>query len=73
MCLRRGIRIGQLNIRADSMLAVNHVNGVWKCRNEKLVPLFMKVKKFGTPKSVQHVYRIHNKRADELANQGVLL
>lgn len=73
MCIRRGIRIGQLNIRADSMLAVNHVNGVWKCRDEKLVPLFMKVKKFGTPKSVQHVYRTHNKRADELANQGVLL
>jgi len=73
MCLRRGIRIDQLNIRADSMLAVNHVNGVWKCRDEKLVPLFMKVKKFGTPKSVQHVYRTHNKRADELANQGVLL
>lgn len=73
MCINRGIPIDRLNIRADSMLAVNHLTGVWKCRDEKLVPLFNKVKKFGDPKSIQHVYRTHNKRADQLANQGVCL
>lgn len=71
MCIEKCIPMSKLNIRADSMLAVNHLNGVWKCRDEKLVPLFTKVKRLGTPKSIQHVYRTHNKRADALANEAV--
>lgn len=65
------IDIKSVNLRADSMLAVNHLKGVWKCRHPNLLPLFSRVKKLGNFKSVEHVYRHNNKRADCLANMAI--
>ena len=65
------IALDKVNLRADSMLAMNHINGVWKCRHPNLIPLFNRVNKFGKFKSVQHVYRDKNKRADSLANMAI--
>lgn len=65
------IKLDTVNLRADSMLAMNHINGIWKCRHPNLLPLFNRVNKLGKFKSVQHVYRHHNKRADSLANMAI--
>lgn len=73
MCLDHAIPLSKVNLRADSMLAVNHLNGIWKARHPNIVPLFQKVKNMGVEKckSIQHVYRRYNTRADQLANQAV--
>ena len=73
MCMDHSIPFSKVNIRADSMLAVNQLNGVWKARHPNIIPLFQKVKNMGSSqcKSIVHVYRHHNKRADQLANQAV--
>ena len=73
MCMDHAIPFSKVNVRADSMLAVNHLTGVWKARHPNIVPLFQKVKAMGSDKckTIQHVYRRYNKRADELANQAV--
>ena len=65
------IDVKNVNLRADSMLAINHIKGVWKCRHPNLLPLFNNVKKVGDFKSTEHVYREKNKRADYLANMAI--
>jgi ribonuclease HI len=73
MCIDRAIPFSKVNVRADSMLAVNHLTGIWRARHPNIVPLFQKVNNMGIAKckSIQHVYRRYNTRADELANQAV--
>ena len=71
MCKQRDIHPTNLNIRADSMLVVNHINGIWKCRHPNLIPLLQLIKLSGPFKTVEHVYRNANKRADALANEAV--
>lgn len=71
MCKEKCIDTSKVNLRADSMLAMNHLNGVWKCRHPNLVPLFDRVKKLSSFLSVKHVYRDKNKRADQLANMAI--
>lgn len=70
MCKSLGIDTKNVHLRADSEMMIKQVLGIYKTRKENLVALFSKVKdvKF---KSVAHVYRENNKRADELANIGV--
>lgn len=64
----------RLNIFLDSQLIVRQVQGRYKVKNAGLKPLFSEVRRlldrldsFG----ISHVPREENKRADELANQGI--
>ena len=73
MCMDRAIPFSKVNVRADSMLAVNQLMGVWKVRHPNIIPLFQKVSNMGIAKckTIEHVYRQYNKRADALANLAV--
>ena len=65
---------GNLEIFLDSQLIVRQVLGQYKVKHPDLKPLFADVKalldKIPTW-SITHVPRAQNKRADELANQGI--
>ncbi|MCL2457657.1 MAG: ribonuclease HI family protein [Desulfobulbus sp.] len=65
---------GQLAIFLDSELIVRQVQGLYKVKNETLLPLFHQVRErldqFETW-SITHVPRAQNTRADQLANQGI--
>ena len=70
------MNIYNLIVHGDSMLIIKQMNNQYKVYSEKLIPLFTEAQelksKFFLIKFV-HVYRTHNKRADELSNMGLLL
>jgi ribonuclease HI len=61
----------RLVVRGDSKLAINQVNGVWRCNKDHLIPLRDRVvelkAEFGTCE-LMHVRRNENKVADALSN-----
>jgi len=70
ICQSLNIDTRNVNLRADSQLMVKQLTGNYKARNEGIKKLYEKAKKFQF-KTIEHVYREHNKRADELSNIGV--
>ena len=63
-----------LEIRLDSELIVRQLQGRYQVKNEMLKLLFAEVKSLLARLeswSVTHVPRAQNKRADQLANQGI--
>ena len=70
--LELGVR--ELDIRADSMLAMMQLKGEWKLKNEGLRPLFAKarelVAKFDRV-TFQHIPREQNGAADEMSNRAI--
>jgi ribonuclease HI len=70
LCQSLNIDTRTVNLRADSQLMVKQLLGNYKARNESIKKLYEKAKKFQF-KSIEHVYRENNKRADELSNIGV--
>ena len=68
--------INHLHVKGDSMLVLKHMKGEYKVSSPRLKPLYVRAKvlekRIGNV-SYGHVYRQHNKRADELANQGLLM
>jgi len=63
--------IKNVSICGDSLLVINQINDIYKVKNTKLIPLYQKVielKAYFDYIDFNHVYREHNKRADELAN-----
>lgn len=58
------------------MLVLKHMKGEYKVCSPRLKPLFVRAKilekRIGNV-IYEHVYRENNKRADELANQGLLM
>ena len=74
--LNRAIQenIKQITVIGDSLLIIQQMNGTYKV-NDKLKPYFITAKNLETHFDhiiYQHAYRQQNKRADELANQGLL-
>ncbi len=69
--LRQGAT--EIDIFSDSELLVRHIKGVYKVRNDKLIPLFNKVKlllsKF-KKYQIFHIYREENFIADNLAKKA---
>lgn len=70
------LKIKNLQIKGDSMLIIKQLEGEFKVKSPSMMPLFemaqQLIKKIGTVK-YEHVYREYNKRADALANAGLLL
>ena len=63
-----------LDIRLDSELIVRQLQGRYKVKHELLKPLFEEAHRLLVRLehwSVSHVPREQNKRADQLANQGI--
>lgn len=71
----RLLGIKKLNIFLDSELLVRQMNGVYKVRNNKLIPLFERandlLKNFDKC-TITHVRRELNKEADSLARKAVI-
>ncbi|CAK8714599.1 RNase H type-1 domain-containing protein [Candidatus Electronema halotolerans] len=64
----------RLDIRLDSELIVRQLQGRYQVKNQALKPLFQEVSSLLARLeswTVAHVPREQNRRADELANQGV--
>jgi ribonuclease HI len=72
MARERGVTA--LDVKCDSQLVVSQVKGEWKIKNDRLRMLAAKAEqlfyKF-RPRSLVHVPREENRRADELANEAM--
>jgi ribonuclease HI len=74
--LEEGLKIGgtEVLVYCDSELMVKQLSGLYRVKNEGLIPLFRQVlqlrqkyRKF----NISHIPREKNKRADQLANLGI--
>ncbi len=70
------LQLGQkrVHIQSDSQLLVRQLNGEYRVKNEKLIPLFQKavtlLRQFDSYR-ILHVPRELNRLADRLANKGI--
>jgi ribonuclease HI len=73
-CKELGLQGSDIEVRADSKLAVEQLSGRWKVKDASIRGQFNKVKElldhFASVKFV-HIPRGENKRADELANMAM--
>ena len=72
LCQSRKIR--EVDVRADSELIVRQMNGEYRVREPKLIPLAEEARRLARSFerfSIVHVRREKNSRADELANQAL--
>lgn len=70
----RELGVKDLEVRMDSELVVKQLSGIYKVKNEGLMPLYEKAKILSSrfPKfRIVHVRREYNKEADKLANQAL--
>jgi len=66
--------IKELIVKGDSMLVIKQMKGEYKVNSKDMQRLYENAKGFekGFDKIVyEHVYREHNKRADQLSNEGL--
>jgi len=76
LALETALSLGatEVEVRADSMLAIMQMRGEWKVKNEGLRPLHEKARallaKF-TKTDLQHVPRERNGAADEMSNRAI--
>jgi len=68
------LNIKELIVEGDSLLVINQLTNVYKCKSENLLELNETAKHLAkefTSISFQHILRNKNKRADQLANFAV--
>lgn len=68
--------ITEIEVEGDSNLVVNQVQGLWKVKVPKLVPLQSKANKLlwkFKKWSVKHIYREENTDADRLSKEALVL
>lgn len=66
--------IKHLKVEGDSLLVINQMKGLYKCRAENLIMLYEKAKELEKHFDIIdycHVLRNKNKRADELSNIAI--
>ena len=76
MGLDEALRLGvtRLRVESDSELMVRQLNGVYRVKHEKLIPLFHQATALLRRLDachIIHVRREHNRVADELANRAI--
>lgn len=74
--LQEALKLGatQVEISTDSELMARQIAGVYKVKSELLKPLYeqaMTILRHFKSAKISHVMREFNKRADELANEGI--
>lgn len=70
----KDLNISHLKVQGDSMLVINQMKGLYKCRANNLIELYEKAKdleKFFESIEYCHVLRNKNQRADELSNIAI--
>jgi ribonuclease HI len=71
-----GLNINRLHVKGDSMLAIKQLRGEFKVNSPSITPLFQRAKQLEKQigqVTYEHVYREYNKRADQLANEGLII
>jgi ribonuclease HI len=66
--------IKQIDVYMDSELVVKQMKGIYRVKNDKLIPLYMKARALAAkfPSfNISHVRREQNKVADKLANEAM--
>lgn len=66
--------IKKLKVEGDSLLVINQMNGIYKCKSSNLAELYDKAKeleKAFVKIEYNHVFRNKNKRADTLSNMAI--
>lgn len=64
----------KLRIKSDSLLLVQQINGVYRIKNEGLIPLYRQARHLMArvgDVTVEHVRREQNRDADRLSNLGM--
>jgi ribonuclease HI len=74
--LEKALAMGfsEVEVRMDSELIVKQIKGIYRCKNEGLIPLFNEAKRLQRQFkkfNIEHVRREYNKEADLLANQAM--
>lgn len=67
------LNIKQLKVEGDSLLVINQMKGIYKCKSDNLFILYEQAKKLTSHfEKIEfvHILRNKNKRADELSNIG---
>ena len=68
------LKIRNIQVIGDSLLVINHMNGIYQCKSSNLMELYEHVKEleknFDKIEYV-HVLRNQNKRADSLSNKAI--
>lgn len=70
----RDLEIKYLQVEGDSLLVINQMKGIYKCRSDNLIELYHKAKELASYFNViefNHVLRNQNKRADQLSNIAI--
>ena len=70
------LNINRLHVKGDSMLAIKQLRGEFKVSSPSIAPFYHTAKRIEKEigcVTYEHVYREYNKRADELANDGLLI
>ena len=68
------LNIKCLKIEGDSLLVINHMKSIFKCRSDNLIELYDKAKELESYFEIiefKHILRNKNKRADHLANIAI--
>lgn len=63
-----------LTVYGDSLLVINQVMGIWKCKSPNLIQILKSIKELVSEfEHIEflHVRREHNKRADALSNDAM--
>ncbi len=71
-CVKK--KLSPVEILADSQLMIRQLSGQYKVKHPNMVPLYQKAQEYLSRLKVvgfTHVLREFNKRADELANEGI--
>jgi ribonuclease HI len=66
--------VAEVEVRMDSELIVKQMKGIYRVKNEKLIPLFQEAVKLSRQFkrfNIEHVRREYNKEADRLANEAM--
>lgn len=66
--------IKQLKVEGDSLLVINHMKRLYKCKSKNLIELYEKARELEShfdKIEYEHIFRNKNKRADELSNIAV--
>ena len=69
------LNIESLDVEGDSLLVIQQMNKIYKCKSSNLLELFEKASELASKfKNIRfsHICRNKNKRADELSNLAIL-
>lgn len=70
----KSFNIKYLQVEGDSLLVINQMKDIYKCRSENLIDLYNKAKELASHFEIiefNHVLRNKNKRADQLSNIAI--